>query len=86
MKILVTGATGLIGRSLCRSLTSENHSVVALSRRPERASDLPAGTVYKWDPLAGPPTSEALEGVESVYLPGARRRSPLDRGTEGSHS
>ena len=81
MKILVTGATGLIGRSLCRSLTDENHTVVALSRRPEGASDLSAVAVHKWDPFAGPPPSEALEGVESVvHLAGesiaARRWSP----------
>ncbi|HKS43167.1 MAG TPA: NAD-dependent epimerase/dehydratase family protein, partial [Blastocatellia bacterium] len=36
MKILITGATGLIGRSLCHVLTSEGHTVVGLSRSPER--------------------------------------------------
>lgn len=66
MKILVTGATGLIGRSLCRSLTSDNHTVVALSRRPHGDSDLSAAAVHRWDPLGGPPPAEALQGVESV--------------------
>jgi hypothetical protein len=66
MKILVTGATGLIGRSLCRSLTGENHTVVALSRKPEAASNLSSTAVYKWDPLTGPPVLEALEGVDAV--------------------
>ena len=40
-KILVTGATGLIGRHLCRSLLDEGHTVVGLSRTPEKARDLP---------------------------------------------
>ena len=66
MKILVTGATGLIGRSLCRSLTRENHTVVALSRRPEAASDLSSAAVHRWDPPTGPPPPESLEGVEAV--------------------
>ena len=34
MRVLVTGATGLIGRSLCARLMAEGHEVVAVSRRP----------------------------------------------------
>lgn len=37
MQIVVTGATGFIGRPLCRQLCSRDHSVTALSRDPERA-------------------------------------------------
>ncbi|MGH9836351.1 MAG: NAD-dependent epimerase/dehydratase family protein, partial [Blastocatellia bacterium] len=32
MKILVTGATGLIGKEVCRSLINDGHQVVILSR------------------------------------------------------
>ena len=66
MKIVVTGATGLIGRSLCRSLTNDGHSVVALSRKPEDARGLAAAEAYKWDPLVGPPPPRALQDAESV--------------------
>jgi uncharacterized protein (TIGR01777 family) len=64
MKILVTGATGLIGRNLSRSLSSAGHRVVGLSRSPERAREAPE--MFKWDPLSGPPPAEALKGVEAV--------------------
>jgi uncharacterized protein (TIGR01777 family) len=38
--VLVTGATGFVGRALTRSLVARGDSVIALSRRPERARDL----------------------------------------------
>jgi uncharacterized protein (TIGR01777 family) len=66
MKIVVTGATGLIGRSLCRSLANDGHNIVALSRKPEDTRGLAAAAAYKWDPLAGPPPLEALQDAESV--------------------
>ena len=42
MKIIVTGATGFIGRALCNELAKE-HNVIALTRRPEKASVLAKG-------------------------------------------
>ena len=39
MRIVVTGATGFIGRALCNELAKE-HNVTALTRRPEKASVL----------------------------------------------
>jgi uncharacterized protein (TIGR01777 family) len=66
MKILITGATGLIGRPLCRALTDEGHTVIALSRNPEKAGDLAAAKVFQWQAQAGPPPAEALESIEAV--------------------
>src|SRR5215208_6903415 len=66
MKILVTGAMGLIGRSLCLVLTSEGHTVVGLSRSPERAGNLAVAEMHKWEPQATPPPEQALNGVEAV--------------------
>lgn len=66
MKILVTGATGLIGRRLCHSLTGDGHTVVAVSRSPERVRNLAASEILKWDPATGPPPDKALGGVDSV--------------------
>jgi len=69
MKILVTGATGLIGRSVCRSLIIEGHQVVALSRRPAAAPmviDLAGVAAFHWEPAAESPPAEAWEGVEAV--------------------
>ena len=64
MKILVTGATGLIGRRLCRRLASEGHHLVGLSRSAKRASDI--AEMYAWDTQSGPPPAQALNAVEAV--------------------
>jgi len=66
MKVLVTGATGLIGRRLCHSLTGDVNTVVAVSRSPERARNLAAAETLKWDPMTGPPPPDALSGVDAV--------------------
>jgi uncharacterized protein YbjT (DUF2867 family) len=41
MKILVTGASGFVGRAVCSELDRREHEVVALVRRP---GSEPAGT------------------------------------------
>jgi uncharacterized protein (TIGR01777 family) len=66
MKVLITGATGLIGRSLCTLLNSEGHKIVVLSRSPEKTRDLGADEAHKWEPQAGPPPPQALNGVDVV--------------------
>lgn len=66
MKILITGATGLIGRKLCGSLSGDGHKVVALSRSPEKTGGLAADEVLKWEPISGPPPSQALDRIDVV--------------------
>ncbi len=41
-RILVTGATGFIGGAVARRLLSEGHTVRAMARQPEKATDLAA--------------------------------------------
>lgn len=43
MNLLITGATGFIGRHLCAYLTTQNHTVIALMRRPHELPSLRAG-------------------------------------------
>lgn len=67
IRVLVTGATGFIGRRLVPALMEEGHEVRAMTRRPE-AYDGPGTPVHGdvGDPgsLAGP-----LEGVDvAIYL------------------
>ncbi|MEO3795627.1 NAD(P)H-binding protein [Nonomuraea sp. B10E15] len=65
-KILVTGATGNVGRHVATRLAKAGLEVRALARDPERAQ-LPVETVR--GDLTSPETLEpALDGVESVFL------------------
>ena len=75
MKILVTGATGTVGREVALRLAGEHAAVYALVRDPDRARDLEEAGVR---PVPGhfeaPATLDAaLAGIERVLL-----LSPLD--------
>ena len=65
--VTLTGATGLIGRRLVAALQQAGSELTVLSRDPERAREaLGEVRVLAWDPLAGPPPAEALEGREAI--------------------
>jgi uncharacterized protein (TIGR01777 family) len=49
MKILITGGTGLIGRSLVKSLLADGHRVIILSRSSRNAEFLPGAEIVQWD-------------------------------------
>ena len=52
MRILVTGATGFIGRALVEALQAAEHAVVVVSRSPESAAaKLPNTQAVSWDSL-----------------------------------
>lgn len=72
MHVFVTGATGLIGRALCRALLSKGHVVTALSRAPDSGRRLAAGTrVVAGDPLEAGPWQDALAQCDAcVHLAG----------------
>lgn len=60
--IAVTGASGLVGYSLCESLRGVGSQVRRLvRRRPEVGSD----DIY-WDPAKGEIDRDALEGIDAV--------------------
>ncbi len=68
MKILLTGATGLIGKAFGLRLVSEGHSVHVLSRDPERARTiLPFPCeIFSWDGEREMPPRAAFEGVDAI--------------------
>ena len=70
-RILLTGASGLIGTSLVRTLEQERISIISLVRRP-----LPdaGGSQRLWDPYSATPVSDprSLDGTSAaVHLSGA---------------
>lgn len=66
--ILVTGATGNVGRNVVTELLATGANVRALTRDPTSAS-LPAGVEVTCGDLAAPDTLEpALDGVDAVFL------------------
>lgn len=72
MKVVVSGATGLVGGRLLPALCARGHSVSALTRDPERArSELPREVdALRWDARSAPPTA-ALEGADAlIHLAG----------------
>lgn len=67
MKVLVTGASGFIGSSLCDSLLIRGDTVVGLTRDPSRArSTNPSVTWHPWEPTLERPPEDAFEGVDGV--------------------
>ena len=67
MKIIVTGATGFIGRALCNELAKE-HDVIALTRRPEKASVLfeKPVDIIKWNPKDTDGWERSLDGSDVI--------------------
>ena len=67
MKVLLTGATGFIGRKIAFQLSKLGHELVILARNPTKAQEsLPQATFAAWDSLVSRPPLTALVGVEAV--------------------
>jgi uncharacterized protein (TIGR01777 family) len=67
VKVLVTGATGLIGSALCDSLLSRGDQVVGLSRDPGKARlAKPSVSWHAWEPMLERPPADAFDGVDGV--------------------
>lgn len=73
MRVLVTGATGFVGRHLCPALIGAGHEVSAAVRRPDHPG-IPNGVRSHVIPDIGPETdwSQALSDVGAVVHLAAR--------------
>ena len=66
MRVIISGASGLIGTALGASLRADGHDVVALVRRPAADGEI------RWDPARGELSADALAGADAVvHLAGA---------------
>ena len=61
MKVVVSGASGLIGSALVPALRASGHDVTRLVRRQETAAD-----EIHWDPAAGDLDTSRLHGVDAI--------------------
>lgn len=67
MKVLVSGASGLIGSALCDALLVRGDTVVGLTRDPKRARQTNPGVAWHaWEPTLERPPEAAFEGVDGV--------------------
>ena len=68
-KVLITGATGLIGSRLTEMLKDSGHTVVHMGRGEKKDTDVPQ---YTWDVQKGKLDEAAFEGVTTIiHLAGA---------------
>jgi uncharacterized protein len=74
VRVLVTGASGMIGRALCDALFARGDDVVGLTRDPGRARRAnPRVAWHRWEPTLERPDPAAFENVEGVvHLLGER--------------
>jgi uncharacterized protein (TIGR01777 family) len=67
MRVLVTGASGRIGKAVCDELLGRGDEVVGLTRDPEKArAAQPQITWHAWEPTLERPAEAAFEGVDGV--------------------
>jgi NADH dehydrogenase len=64
--ILITGASGFLGRHLVKRARAQGRAVRALVRRPTPDLDLPADSIYQGDVTDPSTLAGAVAGVEAV--------------------
>lgn len=72
MKLLITGATGLVGKKLVALLLQQGHNIHYLSTSKNKIQSLPNYKGFYWDIQQGEIDASCIEGVEViVHLAGA---------------
>ncbi|NTW01382.1 MAG: TIGR01777 family protein [Oscillochloris sp.] len=81
-RIILTGATGMIGRRLFIALVMRGYDVVVFTRRPQQARELLPGAAdyVRWTPTRSGVWASAIDGAHAViHLAGA----PIAQGIIG---
>jgi hypothetical protein len=85
MRVIITGGTGLIGRTLAKDLSQDGHEVIVLSRDPEKQR-IPSGIkIMRWDGRSPDGWGSHVDGTDVIVnLAGERLAgaSPALRWTE----
>ena len=68
MKVLITGASGFIGRHLCAAFSGDNHELVALTRSKENLASMRNlfTSIYEWDGYSLPITDQLIGDCDVV--------------------
>lgn len=67
MRILITGATGLLGKKLLIDLLKKGHTVIGIGRDKNKIIELPSKQTYSWDALSDQEFPlEALKQCDAV--------------------
>lgn len=67
MKVLITGGTGMIGRSLAKQLEADGDEIVVLSRSQRKPEGLPSSArVVQWDGRTGEGWCDELRDTDAV--------------------
>jgi uncharacterized protein (TIGR01777 family) len=65
VKITISGASGLIGRRLLKTLSGNGNTLQVLSRHA--GTNMPGGIkVFPWDPTKGEPPADSLRDIDAV--------------------
>jgi len=69
MRVLVTGATGFVGKNLVRHLLRHEYEVAILARRTSNLSGLPVDAIdVRWGDITDPAAvRNAMDGTEAVF-------------------
>lgn len=70
MRVAITGATGLVGRRLCRALVERGDEVRVLTRNPERETGLPSEDIRAWSTQGEPEVGLFADVDAVVHLAG----------------
>jgi uncharacterized protein (TIGR01777 family) len=62
-RILITGATGMIGKKLIHTLLQLGHNISILSRKPRNIKNV---TVYTWDVYKQQIDANCMEGIDTI--------------------
>jgi uncharacterized protein len=66
MKLVITGATGLIGSVLADNLWNQYHSLALLSRRPPAEVNVTKKEWFAWQPGVGGQWENAVNGADGI--------------------